>query len=542
MSSSTEIVTPGPRPCCLERLNYDILEIIYGYLRPARGLRPLALTSRWVRASCKPVLFRRAIVRPDLVTEEHFLPSYLWLYVHSLTFAGRWVYPTPPRSYYRPISLSNVLPRIPHLSRVSIRDGAEDGVPWLAIDEILALPCLRVFEVQGTLNYWNRRPDDQSHQALASPPPPLTTYRHSLRDFRERPRRLPSDADTIACVVSYGHVQQSLEYLTLASEVAPVATLGAVCWPRLKVLSLRGEMENTKNLIRLFEHMPALEELSLQLARATGTGSALVFCPAEWSGQFPWPRLRRLVVSYPDPDDLLYPLLASASALQCLDLRCWPRHYIHLSLDDRIHMTQLRWRSPILKSSELLRLLSQCRSHSLSELAIEYTEDEEDLELLRHIPLFFPNLEILFVHRYRKSGNENVPIRAIGQALASSSRLRVVYAHLDLYGTPEPWVNLYNRRSDKLAHHLRSLVESARELAQVLGTSVQAVCLLHREVHLNIWAPFRIVRTDDSVDASPEAPSDAVYIGDLELIARDEPGPPHTYREWGVDPRTARIP
>ncbi|OSD07124.1 hypothetical protein PYCCODRAFT_799280 [Trametes coccinea BRFM310] len=223
-----------------------------------------------------------------------------------------------------------------------------------------------------------------------------------------------------------------------------------------------------------FEQMPALEELCLSVAPPAGTGHALVFCSPEWHGSFPWPRLKRLVVSYPDPDDKLYSLLFIADTLQCLDLRCWPRHYIHLSPDDRVHMRQLRWRSPILTSFELLRLFGRCHSRHLTELAIEYSEDEDDLELLKNIPISFPNLETLIFYRYRRLRTDNVPIRAIGEALAFHPRLRVVYAHLDLSGTPQPWVNCYYRNAnDRLARHRQVLVDAARELAQGLEDNRQ---------------------------------------------------------------------
>ncbi|OSD07123.1 hypothetical protein PYCCODRAFT_799268 [Trametes coccinea BRFM310] len=233
-----EDVARGPYSYCLERLDYDMLEVIYEYLRPAFGLRPLALTCKWLRESCKPVLFRRSLVRADLVTKEHFLPSHLGIYVHSLTFVGGWKYPTPPCPRYRPASLSELFTRTPHLSRVNIKVTRPSGVPWLAIDEILTLPRLRILDIDNTLNYHTRRPDDLSHQVLTSLSAPLTTYRQILEDYHSPPRRLPSDADAIACVIGQKQVQQSLEYLTLPSEIAPLAALEAAHWPKVKTVSL----------------------------------------------------------------------------------------------------------------------------------------------------------------------------------------------------------------------------------------------------------------------------------------------------------------
>ncbi|KAL7281436.1 hypothetical protein ACG7TL_004749 [Trametes sanguinea] len=143
-------VTRTPHPCILERLNYDILERIYEYLRPDRGF--------------------------------------------SLTFAGVWRYPMPLRSRWHPISLAEAFSQMPRLSRIKIDRTLREGVPWRALNEILAVTHLRYFEVDGTL----QRPCDgtvvdEPGGMLPSPLAPLACYHQVLEDYRSPPRDLPSD-------------------------------------------------------------------------------------------------------------------------------------------------------------------------------------------------------------------------------------------------------------------------------------------------------------------------------------------------------------
>ncbi|KAI9061786.1 hypothetical protein FKP32DRAFT_1630794 [Trametes sanguinea] len=523
-------VTRTPHPCILERLNYDILERIYEYLRPDRGLHSLSLTCRWVRASCKPVHFRRTITSANFITREHFLPPHLWIYVHSLTFVSFWRYPMPSPSRFHPISLAEAFSQMPRLSRIKIDRTHRRGVPWRALNEILAVPHLRYFEIEDTL----QRPCDgtvvdEPDDMLPSPSAPLACYHQVLEDYRSPPRDLLNDVVAIRNVVSQEHIQRSLERLVIPSEVAPLAILPNISWPRLKVVSLRGVIWYQQPLIDVFERMPLLEELCLEAPRPADTGRTLVLCPPNWSRPFPWPRLKRLVVSYPDPDDPLFAHVSSSGTLQRLDLRCWPRHYVHLTLDDRVYMASLKWRSPILKSSELLCLLSRFPAPSLLELAIEYSEDEGDMRLLRCIPVLFPNLTSLTIYRYRQPGVDSVPLRAIGQALSALSCLQICYMHLDLKGAPEPWASTYNRRDNGMAQHKRALANAADIIAQELASSVQVICLLLRELRYNTWRAFRVMRSDGGLHTSHIAPD----ASNLEIVKEDLQGPPHAYHEYG---------
>ncbi|KAL7281431.1 hypothetical protein ACG7TL_004744 [Trametes sanguinea] len=253
-------------PCPLERLSYDILERIYEYLRPNRGLRAISTTCKWVRESCKPVYFKRSMTQANAITKEQFLPSHLWM--HSLTFAGYWQYPAPSPSRYHPMSLAEVFPQMPNLSRITIERTDGLGVPWRALEEILAFPRLHSFEIDDTL-----QPSRdgifiyEPHDELASPPAPLAYYHQALNDYRHPPCALPDDVEAVQCVLKHEHVQRSLEQLVVPGELVPLTILQHATWPSLRVISLRGAIRSYQPLIRVFERMPLLEELSLKTGR-----------------------------------------------------------------------------------------------------------------------------------------------------------------------------------------------------------------------------------------------------------------------------------
>lgn len=314
-------------------------------------------------------------------------------------------------------------------------------------------------------------------------------------------------------------LQQSLETLIIPSENAPFDNLTAHDWPRLKVLSLRGEMQRMATpLLSVFQRMPALRELTVETACSYNTGRTL-FCPPGWTGPYPWPEMTSLVVSYPHPDDALYALLPST--LQRLTLHCWPRHYTTLVPHESHYIADLGWFSPVLSSSEMLQILSQCPQSDLEELELEFEEDGRDLELFSLIPRVFPNLVKLTILRYRKWGNPEVPVvslrcsslhpcradaeipkREIGKALAPLSHLLAIYLHLDFKVAPHPYA-AYNDTAVEEFGKLRVAAQNAADiLAPELSSSVNTIYLLHRRLSRNFWVPFGVTRTSGAVHAS----------------------------------------
>ncbi len=64
---------------------------------------------------------------------------------------------------------------------------------------------------------------------------------------------------------------------------------------------------------------------------------------------------------------------------------------------------------------------------------------------------------------------------------------------------------MYNENGKEEFGQLRGTLQNTADiLAQELGSSVDAVCLLQRQMSRNVWLPFLIARTDDAVYARSE--------------------------------------
>ncbi len=374
-----------------------------------------------------PVLFRAAWCRPHFLTWDRFIARPAWPYVqyveiinahaHILTsfsclsISGHWQYIDPARvdPDNALIPLADAFSQLPNVSQVKFRNTHGLGIPRTVLAIVLSIPGIRTLEVRGGLHH--HESERSSPTALTFPVAPLTCYRQLHDDYRQQPRRSSGDMALLRYFASQIQLQQSLETLVILSEDAPLDELAAHDWPRLKLVSLRGELQPAAApLISVFERMPALQELNLEIACTPATGRTL-FCPSDWTGPCPWPKIRSLVVSHPHPGDSLYALLPHT--LRRLVLRCWPRRYISLLWHERPYDTDLGWYTPILSSSEMLQILSRCPSPHLEELELEFEEDEHDLELFTLIPLAFPNLVTLTVFRYRQSGKVTVPVVSI---------------------------------------------------------------------------------------------------------------------------------
>lgn len=327
--------------------------------------------------------------------------------------------PARARPRLLPISLADTFANMPNLSRITVRRAQSNGIPWIALTAILSHTGLRTFEISETLHH--RDIEDVPPTDRTFPAAPLTTYRHSLSDFRQHPRRFLGDVQVLACLASQQQFRQSIETLIIPSEVAPLAEFAASDWPRLRVLSIRGENPSgVPHLVEVFGRMPALQQLHLNLACTAASGRTKI-CPSDWRGPSPWPNLKCLVVSYPHPDDRLYSHLPAR--LEHLALRCWPRRFVYHISQERTRSTKLGWHPYILTASGMLRILSRCASPDLTELELEFEEDPHDIVLFQRIPRLFPGLVTLTIFRYRTPGIAYIPV-----VRASALRLRTTAA------------------------------------------------------------------------------------------------------------------
>lgn len=382
-----------------------------------------------------PVLFRAAWCRPHFLTWDRFIARSAWPYVQyvdvinghariltsfsRLSISGLWqADPARVDPKNGLIPLADAFSQLPNISQITFRNTQGLGIPRTVLAIVMSIPGLRTLEVRGGLHHHeDERPSPST--ALTFPVAPLTCYRQLHEDYRQQPRCSPGDMVLLRYFASQTQLQQSIETLVILSEDAPLDELAKHDWPRLKVVSLRGERQLAATpLIAVFERMPALQELNLEIACTPATGRTL-FCPLDWTGPCPWPKMRSLVVSHPHPGDPLYALLPHT--LRRLVLRCWPRRYISLLWHERPYITDLGWYIPYLSSSEMLQILSRCPLPHLEELELEFEEDERDPELFTLIPLAFPNLVTLTIFRYRQPGKVTVPVVSI---LTQDSPLR----------------------------------------------------------------------------------------------------------------------
>ncbi|CDO75742.1 hypothetical protein BN946_scf184921.g18 [Trametes cinnabarina] len=363
--------------------------------------------------------------------------------------------------------------------------------------------------------------------------PRLTSLSLTIPDYKYRFRHDTARITLLRALLPA--LSSSLEQLVVSLDVAPLRDMAALPWPRLRSLTLRGadppvEDEMPLFITHLLAAMPGLRSFSLLQAQAWNSDHHVMW-PTGQSGDFPCAQLERLEISYPNPADEVYSRLPDT--LRQLSLRCWPRHYLRQHRYERKTLKRrLKWRSPILKSSELLTILRRCRSDLLEVLEIEYREDSEDARLLRSLSELFPALHTLTVFRYRcEPTNTDVPVESIAQALSTLRHLRILRIHLDFPNAPHPlspfrtypWHAEFDAFDDFLH-------EPARTLATRLNSSVQYVCLLRRQYWRSEWLPFRIVRDTRGGGRASDVKEirlddGLVSIGDI--IMEDDP-PPYT--------------
>lgn len=294
-------------------------------------------------------------------------------------------------------TLGRALTQMNRLRAVEIRAIDLNGVPWMVLRAILSVPHLQSFKLLESLNC-HELVDPGFRFTCA----PLRHFAYVNFDkYRITPRQSAVEMCLLASVIE--QASNTLETLTVSSEPAPpLVTIASYPWPRLRHLTLQGDRtrilaDSPEPLVSYLAHMPSLRTLVLDMALTTAAAEPL--WPASLPGEFPWPELQLLSIAYPHSEDQIYRHLPPS--LATLSLRCWPRHYIFKNFPHIQSSKHFRWRSPVLSSAELLRIAHRCQSPSIRTLDIEYEEDASDAELLSFLPVAFPNLTMLTLHRYR---------------------------------------------------------------------------------------------------------------------------------------------
>ncbi|KAI0643884.1 hypothetical protein C8Q79DRAFT_1023547 [Trametes meyenii] len=251
--------------------------------------------------------------------------------------------------------------------------------------------------------------------------------------------------------------------------------------------------------------MPRLKVLSLQMALPLGVDPRLIW-PVDHPGEFPWPSIEDLTISFPLAEDTIYERLPTT--LHSLALVCFPRYSYHY-YDQPAHTVEGAWHIPVPPASEILAILRKCYLPGLDALKIEYREDGAEDRLLRYIAQAFPGLERLKIFRYRRQDRDDTPLGTITSAISPLIHLRTFSFHPDLLdspGTLGPSGDLIpsvDYTSEKFAKRLHTVAE---DLIPELPLSVTLVKFLWPAVGGHAWAVYHVVR-----DNLAENPLQIVY-------------------------------
>ncbi|KAI8983360.1 hypothetical protein BD414DRAFT_490684 [Trametes punicea] len=533
-------------PQSLDYLNDDVLVHVMQILYATRaGLKQFSMACRRLRRLAMPILFRSCYGNSsrywncDLSMAS--IPASLWPYIIELKFRypygdcttslGQSVRVSDCDHHQLQLSLEALLRELPNLHTVN----AQGSIPWAVLRQILSVPHVRALRIRGQL--LSHLESDRDYHNF--PSCPLEIWHHIRDDrYRQHPRVCLADMRFYRTLAA--RINDSARSLLIPFEAAPLEVMSSVHWPRLQELQLVGaqnvDVGVEQSLFEVLAGMPKLRRLVLEQAHDAKTLHRPIW-PQDSTRSLSWPDLEELVLSHPHPDDKIFEHLPSS--LKHLSLRCWPRHYLFFHYPELRSMRCSGWSSPILTSSEMLRVLSVSALTQIARLEIEFVEDDGDSDLFRCLPHAFPRLEYLKIHRYRRQGSRDVPVEAISAALASLRQLRFLWLHLDFASAPHPW-GMFNRTWDEdYAKYMATLHGAANAIGRALGPSAEFICMLRRIRCRNVWLPYRIVRENGAVtEIVPRY--NAEQVG--EFSTEDEAAPPfkHSARHAGFVYRTGR--
>ncbi|KAI0708627.1 hypothetical protein C8Q76DRAFT_627048, partial [Earliella scabrosa] len=307
---------------------------------------------------------------------------------------------------------------LPNLSSIRFMD-IPRGVPWGIIKICLSHPGVTSlsFERESHWTSVDPFPEDafsSTHalhlSKLSYTPPVWRELMSTLNRFRaiDLTAAYALEASCLDTLVS--HMSQSAKCLVLPFETAPIDRMAQLNWPRLRELSLYGRYTSPSQvtllpalLSDLMSRMPALRQLRVDVAQLPDCARAPILGRMLSTPRLKCPELRSLTVSYPDPEDAIFSILAPT--LIHLSLRDWPRHYFHIHCPAETHA----WVAPILSSSECLAILRRLESWQLESLELVYRADADEGNLLDYVSVSYPNLRSIELHRYRPHTDDAVP-------------------------------------------------------------------------------------------------------------------------------------
>ncbi|KAJ3007595.1 hypothetical protein NUW54_g3493 [Trametes sanguinea] len=284
------------------------------------------------------------------------------------------------------------------------------GISPYILEAILSTPHLRHLSIAGPLFHpRDSLPPDTTCPSLAE----LSSFNYYYDLERSSAQISGAEREQITRILACAHGH--LEELNLPAECASIDQMGSWKWPSLRNLVLRGEtVASSKPLAHMLSKMPRLRSISLFLAEPVDSSHSPSSWPSSPALQLKWHDFETLDITHPHPEAEIYSHLSHN--LLSLGLRCWPRHYkLNTRFKEDLPAGGAQWSSPLLSSSEMLRILQRVDAPRLHDLELEFRADYSDAQLFRHIGSAFPSLKGLCIHcRYRMTGVPEFLPRRVG--------------------------------------------------------------------------------------------------------------------------------
>lgn len=226
------------------------------------------------------------------------------------------------------------------------------------------------------------------------------TFRHRLERaaFEMLGLQLLSEFTSVSKLLDPLRLQ--LETLHIPGESMCLSFLASAPWPQLRDFAISGACPDLDtSLCHLLNMMPRLESFTFAVAPYVNAPSFILW-PADAPYEPCIERLDRLVISFPDPDDLIFSHLPSS--MRELALRDTPRYFTRRKLGAGYidHPTITRCKAPLLTCTAALRIFSTCSAEHIESLEIVVEADSRELDMLALITKRFPRLAFLEYHRY----------------------------------------------------------------------------------------------------------------------------------------------
>ncbi|KAI0672391.1 hypothetical protein C8Q78DRAFT_1026744 [Trametes maxima] len=494
----------------LQNLPSDVLYIIVEQLVSIDGvvkhLKHLSSTSRRIRVHCMPALFRccwageSGVVPPQSIRRFVVHLNFTTVFVSLQERRAKGYVDPRLIPYYvnvveektrTPLELPPfwlVLEYLPAVRSITFQC-ASGGVPWTAILKCLSYPRITSISFRGDSMWTCVTPPTVSPKLLSvGSQLGLTRLHYVVNEWRDVESAMAERDIQAARTLESSYLRSlvlrmssTAESLTLPIDTAPLTEMSKMDWPRLTALSLTGQWVDRACLQALLLCMPNLRNLSILASQRRGLPHPLILTKVLKQRL----HLHSLTIAYPNPEDEIFASIGEE--LTCLSLRDSPRYYLYPQCTEGWMLESME--TPLLTSTDVLSIVKRIVAPRLWKLELVYKADEAEFELLHYLPLAFPLLQQIELHRYRASDDDSIPYLDIAKALTSFEHLRVAYLNLDFQDVIfSPW-----RNAECPYERSVLLRDRGKEIRSVLeaGRNFECVALLGRPSNAGMWSKYR---------------------------------------------------